>query len=187
MKKIALTILSLLTLGLIIISCEGGEIKKETFKHKETIDMDHGLFNYNSIIEGDAHSGKKFSRANAGNNFSLGYSYQLPDSLKGKSIAVNVTGWVRTGDLTNTCDIAVTATSNDSILLWTGCNIKEFIKNANEWTQISRSITFTPDITSKGNVYFNVMGHNIDAKSFFDMDDLNVEYVEVVSVNEPAK
>jgi hypothetical protein len=183
MKKVVLffaTVLGTLTL---MTSCDGGSASA-AFRQVETIDMDHGIFNYHSIIEGtDAHSGKKFARVDSGAGFGLGYIYQIPDSLKGKVLTVNIDAWTRSGDLSNVCDIVVTCNSGDSTSFWTGCAINEFMKNPNEWSHVVRTLTIPASVTSLGNTNINVMMHNIDAKSYFDMDDLKVEYREVSEIN----
>jgi hypothetical protein len=178
MIKLFINIGSVALFVSVLISCSE-EISTQKYRHVETIDLDHGLFNLHTIIEGDAHSGKKFSRADVGNNFGLGYSLALPDTLIGKSMAVNVSGWTRTGDLSNGCDLVLTVTSNDSILLWSGCMAKEVMKNPNEWSFVSKEFVLPTEMTSKNNVYINVMAHNVEAKSFFDVDDIKVEYKEI--------
>jgi hypothetical protein len=164
---------------LVLNSCSEEEVQIP-FRHVQEIDLDHGVLNYQTVVDGDAHTGKKFSRITPGNNFGLGYSYALADSLKGKAIAVTVNAWVRSGDLANNVDLAVTATQGETVLQWSGCNMKEFIKNPNEWTKVSRTIVVPSETTSKGNIYLNVIAQNIDAKSFFDVDDLNIEFTEAL-------
>jgi hypothetical protein len=184
MKKSIIFFMAVLGTVVLMTSCDGPE--PPAFRQVTAIDLEygHGLFNYQTVIEGtDAHSGKRFARLEPGTNFGLGYAYLIPDSLKGKVLSVNITAWTRTGDLSNTCDLAVTCTSNDSITLWSGCNAKEFMKNPNEWSQVVRSIIVSREVTAKPNSYINVMMHNVDAKSYFDMDDLKIEYLEVKEIN----
>ncbi|MCD6066797.1 MAG: hypothetical protein K0S33_1623 [Bacteroidetes bacterium] len=183
MKKAGLLLLTLIG-GLTLITGCGSTPESAPFRQVENIDPDHWIYNYNTVIEGaDGHTGKKFSRADSANSFGIGYSYLIPDSMKGKAFSVTVDAWVRSGDLSHVCDIALTCTSNDSITLWTGCGAKEFLKNPNEWTQVIRTITVPADITSKNNTYINVISHNIDQRSFFDVDDMKIEYRELNAIN----
>ncbi len=183
MRKIAFINGVFILMSILIVSCSSEPVK-EKYRHVETIDFDKSFLNLNTLIEGDAHTGKKFSRADVGNNFGFGYTYAIPDSLKGKDLVVSINAWVRTGDLGNNCDLVLSCTSSDSILLWTGCGIKESLKNPNEWTLISKTIPVNANLTAKNNFFINVLGHNIDAKSFFDIDDLVVEYKEVEAQKE---
>lgn len=183
MKK-SVIYFGIIVLFVSLLSSCSEEAPRQKFKHVETIDLDRSFINLQTIIEGDAHTGKKFSRADVGNNFGLGYSYLIPDTLKGKDLLVTINAWVRTGDLGNNCDVILSSTSNDSILLWTGCSIKDFLRNPNEWTTITKSVVVPAAVTSKNNAYINVIGHNIDAKSFLDIDDLVIEYKEIESEKE---
>jgi hypothetical protein len=56
---------------------------------------------------------------------------------------------------------------------------KEVMKNPNEWSFVSKEFVLPTEMTSKNNIYINVMAHNIEAKSFFDVDDIKVEYKEI--------
>ena len=130
MKKKIISVLSVIVF-LALIACDNNFENEKLFSHYESLDFDNGLFNYNTIVSGnDAHSGTKFSRTNVGINFGIGYSYTLPDSLKGKPISININAFIRNGDLTNANDIIVSLTRKDSILFWTGCNAKEFLKKS---------------------------------------------------------
>lgn len=178
MKKILFNLL-VISAPFFFVTCVNEEPKPETFSHYANFDFDRGLFNTQTIIEGnDAHSGTKYSRATTGNNFGIGFSYSLPDSLKGKQVYVSVNAWTRTGDVANANDIILSLTKNDSILLWVNCNFREFLKNANEWTDCKRIISLPSNLTDLDNVFINVMAHNIDAKTYFDVDDLSIRYFE---------
>lgn len=182
MKKTTSFFMAVLGTIILMTSCSSTEVAP--FRQVTNIDLDHGIFNYQTVIEGtDAHSGKKFARVDSASSFGLGYSYLIPDSLRGKVISVTIDAWTRTGDMSNNLDVVVSCTTNDSIALWTGCNAKEFMKNPNEWSNMVRNIIIPATITSAPNTYINVMMHNIDAKSYFDMDDLKIEYLEVKEIN----
>lgn len=160
----------------ICYSCSDEESKKIQFKHVEIIDLDHGVFGTHSIIDGmDAHSGKKFSRTDSANAYGIGYSYLVPDSLKQDSIFLKINAWVRKGDLADNGDIVVSITSKDSILLWLGCDAKNFVTTANTWAQIDKTFALPIKFTSREGAYVNVMSFNNNAKKNFDVDDLIFE------------
>ncbi len=163
-------------LFLIGSSCTDDEAQKVPFRHVEILDMDHGVFNVNTIIEGDApHSGKKFSHTDSANAYGIGYSYCIPDSLKGDTISLNISAWVRKGNLSDNGDIVVSVTNKDSILVWLGCNSKDFITTVNTWSQVERTFKLPIKTTSREGVYINVMSFNNTAKKNFDVDDLVFE------------
>ncbi|HRD37550.1 MAG TPA: hypothetical protein PLC65_02860 [Bacteroidia bacterium] len=178
MLKKNLVILSFLTL-IGFSSCEHDESKTVSFAYQQNFDFDNGPFNYNTIIENpSAHSGNKICRVDSGFNYGFGYSYFLPDSLFGKEIVVNLDAWVRSGDLTNNADIIMSAFVGDSCKLWLGFGAKEFIKEPNKWTNVKGRFNLSPAITSAENLKITVMAHNIDAKSYFDVDDLKIMFTE---------
>lgn len=161
---------------LFFISCGDDEVKPIPFSQVEVFDMDHGVFGTNSIIEGaDAHSGKKFSRADINNTYGIGYTYALPDSLQNDTISVNINAWVRKGDLTNSGEIVVSVGNKDSVFLWLPCSAKDVISNVNQWSQLERVINLPLNVTSREGLFITVMSTNLDGKSFFDVDDLRFE------------
>lgn len=172
------SILSLSVLSIFFIACQE-EPEPLSFSQTQVFDIDHGVFNTNTFIEGpDAHSGKMFSRANAGNNFGFGYSYILPDSMAGKDVAVDIDVWVRTGDVANGCEFVVSASSKDSIVLWVGCGVPKVIKTANQWSNVISTVDIPSSLTSKPDFKITLLAHNGMAKSFFDVDDLKFTIYE---------
>lgn len=160
----------------LLYSCSDEEAVKVSFRHVEVMDMDHGVFNTASIIEGDApHSGKKFSHTDSLNAYGIGYTYVIPDSLRNDTITLNVNAWVRKGDLNDNGDIVVSLTNKDSILLWLGCDAKNVVTAINTWSQIDKTFKLPINITSREGVYLNVMSFNNGAKKNFDVDDLVFE------------
>jgi hypothetical protein len=174
----------LLSLFLLFTSCEEDEQAPPLYKHALNFDIDHGVINPQSYIEvADAHSGKKISRADVGTNFGFGYSMSLPDSLTGRTVIIDVDGWVRTGDLSNGCELIVSANSRDSLMLWMGCGAKQLMKAPNEWTNVKHTVILNPNLTSKPDLIISILAHNVDAKSFFDVDDLKITFSEQGSPN----
>lgn len=170
---------TLLSLILLLASCVQQDETSATFSYQLSFDFDNGVTNTGSyVFRNDAHSGKAISRADSGVNFGFSYVYLIPDSLIGSNLTLDVDAWVRTGDLNNNCELIVSAFTGDSLLLWQGCGVKSFIKAPNEWTNINSSIKITPLITGNPGVKIKVLAHNVDAKSYFDIDDLKINLRE---------
>lgn len=178
MKHKLLAILCLIFF--VFSSCEQEEeLLSQNFSYTQVFDMDNGVTNTTSYIEGNnAHSGKWFSRTDSSVNFGFGYSYILPDSLMGRAVDLSVEGWVRTGDIKNNCELVISVSTPDSLYIWVGCDVKNAIKNPNEWTFVSNSFRVGPEITSKPNLKFTILAHNVDAKSYFDVDDVKLSIKE---------
>lgn len=175
MKKL----LTLAIISLFLIGCEDEEAVQSKFKHTQNLDFDHGLLNYQSYRDGDdAHSGRIFSRADSAVNFGFWYSYIIPDSLIGKNIFVDMDAWVRTGNISNFCEIIVSVRSNDSLMLWQGCGVRDIIKAPNEWANVKGLVSIPSSMTSKNNLCISILAHNIDAKSYFDVDDARIVFFE---------
>jgi hypothetical protein len=173
------TLLALFTVLFIASSCGDDEVPANKFMYPINLDFDHGLANYNSYRVGDnAHSGKVYSRADSAVGFGFYYSYILPDSMVGKNIMLDLEAWVRTGDLSNYCDLIASARGNDSVVLWLGCGARQAIKAANEWTFVKTNALLPSTMTSKNNFIVEIMAHNIDAKSYFDVDDVKIKFTE---------
>lgn len=165
-------------IAFLLSACEEDK-EPESFTQTQVFDIDNGVFNTNTFIEvSDAHSGKKISRADVGNNYGFGYSYLLPDSLIGKDISVDVDVWLRTGDISNNCEFIVSAKSRDSIVLWQGCGSKNFIKAPNQWFNVFSTINIPGSLTSLPDFKIISLAHNSDAKSYFDVDDLKITISE---------
>lgn len=172
------SILSISLLSIFFIACQE-EPEPNLFKQQLSFDIDNGVFNTNTYVDGnDAHSGKKFSRADVGNNFGFGYTYILPDSMVGKDIAVDVDAWVRTGDISNGCEFVVSASSKDSIVLWAGCGVPKVIKTANQWSNVIATVDLPAQLTAMPGFKITLLAHNGEAKSFFDVDDVKCAIYE---------
>src|SRR5574343_213113 len=164
--------------SLILTACQE-EQEPKLFEQHLFFDIDNGVMNTNTYIEAnDAHSGKKYSRADVGNNYGFGYTYFLPDSLVGKPVSVDINAWVRSGDLSNNCDLIFSASSNENSLLWVGIGSKNVLTSPNQWTNVTNTFNLGPEITSKPNLRIMVLSHNMDAKSYFDVDDIAVSIYE---------
>ena len=96
----------------------------------------------------------------------------------GRAVDLNVEGWVRTGNLSNKCELVISVSTPDSLYIWVGCNTKNAIKNPNQWTYVSNNFRVGQEITSKPNLKFTVLAHNVDAISYFDVDDVKLSIKE---------
>ena len=183
MKKAVLFFMASVAALPFFTACEGAGESASGFRHIEIVDPDHGLMNSQTFIEGaDGHTGRRFSRADSINPFGMGYSYLIPDSMIGKAITVSVDAWVRSGDLSHGCELVVSCVTKDSLTLWQVCGVRDFLKNPNEWTNVTKSIDIPANI-SKSSTYINVLTHNAEPRSYIDIDDLKIEYTDLKPVN----
>ncbi|MGZ3883611.1 MAG: hypothetical protein ACXVP0_01470 [Bacteroidia bacterium] len=136
--------------------------------------------NLNTIVESPtAHSGKNVSRIDSGKDFGLIYTYNIPDSLVGKQLAVSVNAWVKSGNIENPGDLICSITnSRDSIMMWNGFGSKNVLTAPNQWANLTSTLTISKDITSKANITISVIAFN-SGKSYFEVDDLNISYFEL--------
>ena len=170
--------------AVLLISCSDDEVASPLMKHVVKFSMDDILNPHTVVENANAHSGKRICHVDSGSNFGFGYSFSIPDSLVGKAINVDVDAWVKTGKLENKCDIVVSVTDDkEAILLWTGLNAKESIVSPNEWTRVVKTIGLSQELLSKNNLKINVIAHNLDAISYFDIDDLIITYSEPNNTN----
>jgi hypothetical protein len=77
--------------------------------------------------------------------------------------------------------LIVSVKSGDSLLIWQGLGVKNAIKNANEWTNAKGFVLIPPTMTNLGQMTISVLAHNVDGKSFFDVDDCQISISQQAS------
>ncbi len=164
--------------ALILVSCGEDNSKAPLFKHNVILNMDN-IANANTIVPSEtAHSGKNICRIDSGQGFGIGYTFSLPDSLIGKTIAIDLDAWLRSGKTENNCEIICSVTQRDSVLFWQGFGAYTVMKTANEWSNLKNTIILPTSITDKPNLLITVAAQNVGKLSYFDVDDLNIKYYE---------
>lgn len=166
--------------GLILISCGDDEVRSPKFKHIENLNMDN-IRNVSTILESPtAYSGKNICHVDSGKSYGVIYDYLVPDSLVGKQLAVSIDAWVRTGDVANNCGIVCSITDKkDSVIFWLNTQANDVITTPNEWVNMKSTITIPSDVTSRTDIKISIMPVNVNAKSYFDVDNLLLTYFEI--------
>jgi hypothetical protein len=171
-------IVSALAFTILLSSCGDDAVESQPFKQSINFNMDN-LGNLNTLVENpNAHSGKKICHLDSGITYGFYYTFNIPDSLAGRTISCSIDAWARTGKLDNDCTIACSvASEKDSSLAWTTVEALPFIKAPNEWTNINGSFVFPGNIIVFGGK-INILCINSKASSYFDIDDLKVSFTE---------
>ncbi len=177
--KAKIYLFTCLILTSFFIGCSGDEeAKPASFKMNVNLNMD----NYNNLgcaVESpNAHSGKKICHLDSGVNFGFYYTFKIPDSLIGKALSVSIDSWIRSGKKENECGVVCTVNNaKDSLLLWHGLDGKAVITQPNEWSNLSGTFIIPSNMMISG-YKINIMCYNSQASSYFDVDDLDVQFSE---------
>lgn len=166
-----------------IAGCGDDNVESAAFKHSINLTMDN-LRNLYTIVESpNAHSGKKICRVDSGQHYGLIYTINVPDSIVEKEISVSIDAWVRTGSKDNNCAIVCSVTNaKDSILYWQELSALTVINQPNEWSNLGGNLTI-PSSAIPFNTKINVFCFNGSARSYFEVDDLNVTFTEAEKSN----
>lgn len=169
-------LIALFALGVLMWSCGDDQVSVPRFRQSIQLDMDN-IANYNTVRPDPApHSGHSICHVDSGSNFGVCYVFSIPDSLVGRQISVDMNAWIRTGNLQNNCDIICSVTQGDKIKQWTGLSNKK-LQAPNEWTSVSGS-ALVNDSLMKPDTKISIIVQNTDAKSYMDVDDLNINFSE---------
>jgi len=174
MKKIILTsiIVSSLFLG-----CSK-KVKPTDVILSNEINMESRPLNFESTrVENNAHSGKYYSSTDSIKQFAVGYSYVLPDSLKGRKLTVYFTAWLRESELPLDGSVVLSLNTSKGNVGWHAFGDKyRPTYKAGEWVQLNDSITYQANLIAGDYVELGIIGMKSKGKDAFDMDDLNIKY-----------
>ena len=177
MKKSILKLVGIICLsitGLITPSCEGTtEIEKVTFLEKRVLDAEDTV-SRSAMVQGDAHSGKYFSRTSGANQYGMGTVFKITDSLVGKDLRVCVDFWVRTNNSQPQQSFAVALHDGDNVISWNEIMINKKQIPINQWVNVKDSITIPAYLISKAGL--NVIAYPFNPKGIavFDTDDITL-------------
>lgn len=148
---------------------------KEYCVQNFSIDMENGLTNQGTRIEGNAHSGKFYSRIDGNNQFGSGLSISLPDSLVTKRAKLIFSVWIRSNVLQTKGSMALSITKGITPVSWNIFMTAGAISEPNQWTLFRDSIELPKRIngcTYNKIALFSFIEKNAPEK--FDIDDLNI-------------
>lgn len=181
--KLASQIL-VLTSGLLFTFCSPPkEIEKLTFLSKRSIDLEDSLTKYK--IEGDAHGGKYFSRADSSNVYGQESVYNIPDSLQQKDIRVKLSSWVRIGDLSTDKKYGFSLEDGaNNVINWFQVDFRSHVSETNKWINVMDSITIPGNLINKPGMIVKMYPFNPDGKSHLDCDDIEMSFYKVDKIVE---
>jgi len=183
-NRLKLGILALGT-GLIVTFCAPPkEMEKTTFLAKNVINLEDTTTT--GKIEGDAHGGKYFSRADSANIYGAGISFNVPDSLLQKDIRVKINVWVRIGDLgaDKKYAFSLEEPGTGAVSNWQQVDFRSHVAEANKWINVTDSVTIPGNFVNKAGLIIKTYSFNPEGKSTLDCDDIELSFYKVEKVME---
>jgi hypothetical protein len=139
-----------------------------------------GTWNYNGIISSDSNSKDYFSSTSKENPYGITYKTKFPKSVRFKNVKIVVQAHVRCSNIDNKASFGVSITKADSSIAWQEIQINTKINNPNEWTFITDTIILPRSIINNDNT-ITVFLWNIDGNGTADVDDINIQYLELIT------
>ncbi|MBA4239245.1 MAG: hypothetical protein C0448_00860 [Sphingobacteriaceae bacterium] len=163
----------------LLVSCDRPRNERITFLEKVHIDLESP--SGANRTEGDAHSGKFFSRADSTNIYGVGMIYNIPDSLIAKTIRVKFNAWVRIGDITSDKKYAFSLEDGKGTCMeWVQIDFRDYIEEPNEWVNVIDSVLFPAVFIEMPGMIIKTYSYNSSAKSTLDCDDVELSFYSVV-------
>lgn len=180
MKNIFFKTLPVVAFSLAIVSCEpNAPVEKTTFLETKTITLEDTLSN-GLKIEGDAHSGKYFSRTDSASIYGCGTIFNIPDSLLQYDIKIKFNGWVRIGDLSKDKKFAFSLEGSDGkSIVWEQIDFKKRITETNKWINVIDSVLIPGNMITKSNLIIKTFSYNPDGHSTLDCDDIELTFNKI--------
>lgn len=179
MKTAFKIILPALVIAVTTVSCDDEPvvIEKKNYIETKIITVEDTTEKF-TRIEGDAHSGKGFSRADSVNRYGTGITYNIHDSLIGKDLRLNINMWARSGNPGNHV-FAVALHEGDNIKHWAQIDLKNHIAELNKWTNVIDSLSIPGTAISNKGMVLKIYSLNPDGISNLDTDDIEIKFNSV--------
>jgi hypothetical protein len=143
-----------------------------------SVNFENRILGENTKTEGEGHSGSSFSRMTSSSNFGAGYSFVIPDSLKGHQIKITIDAWIRSNLSQSKAAIIISSSRQDSVLNWNPLWASSSIIEPNKWSHYKASIILPKKFNdiqySKVSVY-GFLGGDAGTEAF-DIDDFNITF-----------
>lgn len=188
--KITKTILSFLLLSTLLnTSCNSDEevekdvvsfIAKVSTNAEDTIkDKANG-----AISDASAHSGKYIYRTDSINEYSGGQEFNLNDSLMNSTLRVCFNFWAKSSIPSKEAGLAIAFQTTDEMVSFTMVDLLTYGAKPNEWVNIVDSIIIPHEYYNKPGMLFKVFGHSPAKKGIMDLDDINVTFKKIETIEE---
>lgn len=130
---------------------------------------------------GDAHGGKYFSHTDSATKYGSTVVYNIPDSLLQKTIRVKVDMWVKTGDLNQKNQFAVSLENpaDNSIVKWDQIVIYKHISETGKWINVKDSVNIPGDAINKMGLSIKFFPFNAEGTSYMDVDDIKISVCKI--------
>jgi len=161
---------------LLIAACSGGKDKDAKVPGVTTFtnDMEStGWINQYTLSKEIAHSGKFSSRIDSIMQYSFGFSEFFKNISDTLPEQVNIDLWLLYPQTGINSTLVVSIDSIGKSIFWTGQELKDSVKTANQWKEVKTSFTLPVNImpTDKISIYV----WNKDKKAFY-IDDMKVSF-----------
>lgn len=175
MKKI---ILATTIATALIFSCTRYKKDSDDIVLTTEVNMEHKVLNFdNTIMENTAHGGKFYSSVDSIQQYGVGYSYILADSLKTRNLTVYISAWVRESELPLEGSIAAAVETSKGNVAWVTFDAKnKALYKVGDWVQIKDSVKYESTIFNHPHVDVRVFALKSKGKDKFDVDDLQIKY-----------
>jgi hypothetical protein len=137
--------------------------------------LDDEVLNANTKKQGDAHSGQYYSSFDAKQQFGLGRSFFIPDSLKGKRLVVYVSAWVREREAPIEGGLAMQLSNGQETLKFQVFKPAD-TQSAGKWVQIRDSIRFGSQSLKTEHAELKAFGFKDAGPDSLDIDDIQLTY-----------
>jgi len=136
---------------IILFSCSSD--KKNDLTFKNDIDQMAGWIKDPTIMKGEGHSGKYFLKVDSLMPYSLGFN-ELLSNISSKPLKkINFSAWCKANTLTKNvvlvCDVV---TKENQHIVYKGVSLKDYLKNPNEWMQISGDVNLPSNLPADAKV-----------------------------------
>lgn len=135
---------------LFVSSCSNDE--KVTFNTS----IEGWTLGYNSIYTGNGHSGNLCSKIDSQNPYSFGFIYLIKNISKKELTKATFSAWVKTENIKSSISLvaSISCDKNNKQLQWVGCNIIDFVKKSNQWTNVKGEIQIPKDLPDDAEIRF---------------------------------
>lgn len=137
--------------------------------------LDEAVLNADTRKNGDAHSGQYYSSIDAKQQFGMGRSLLIPDSLKGKRLVVYVSAWVREPQAPIEGGIALQLSNPQGTTSFKVFKPSD-IQASGRWVQVIDSARFGAQGLKAGGAELKVFGYKDSGPDSLDIDDIQLKY-----------
>lgn len=133
-------------------------------------------FSSNTIIKGDAHSGRYVCQLDSSNQYSILFKSTLGDITDKPLKKIKCSVWAYFPEFTSRGSLVISGDSAvNKSLFWNGTRAQDFITEPKQWTKIETTVDFPESFSLKKENVINVYLWN-DGKGIVCFDDLEFSF-----------